>query len=822
MDSQAHTIKVSDNVFNLSQETLTTDQINLLSKGLNFCPTYTSFNFDKYTLDVCNFIRRIKLHDFHTDFEDLDDSEFDTSLSDFDPTPKAFREPGGWTPSNGQLSKETLFFADKIQSRLLQIRVPDLPKKKHNLTKGQFIALRQLKNNNDIIIKPADKGSGTVIMSRNHYIDKCLQQLNDDNFYKKLSTDPTSSSALAVNNLIKRYKQTFLSDDQQKWIQVTEPRPANFYGLPKIHKNLINPDLRPILSANQCPTERISALVDIWINPIMQQQKSFVRDTSDLIDKLHKWTIPTTHTALTLVSFDVKSLYTNIPHNEGLDTLERMITKHHGPTTARILRQFAEATLKHNIIHFNGDFYLQIHGCAMGSRFSPAYACLFMAEQEEKWLLSAPLKPVLWLRYIDDILAIFPYTIEDVQKFVQWTNSQHDHIKITLEYTPNGIPFLDTFITLLPDRFRIRPYQKPTDTKMYLDPKSCHPEHTAKAIPYSQALRLARICSDRTDLQQELTLLKSYFTRRKYNPTQVQQAMDRAVHTLDLPTTTERREPTNKKILPLVVTYHPNLPNFTRLIHETFAACAEAYPKLTQIFNNTTFITANRKPKNLRDHLCPADITQKTPTKDLRTTTSLSCTACNFKRHVHTKIEITKKATDALQHILDTTLQNRNKHNSACKETRCKACTHLTSESPWAPNTKLPVFSNPDLTCKSENIIYAIGCINCNLIYIGKTTNNIQKRLWQHVADIKKPTTVVHQHLANHSRGNFRLALLYQEPEPEKLNFLEAISIYIHSTVFPAGLNSAMETRNLQINTALTSLFSHFLHHTSARPIIHT
>ena len=38
-------------------------------------------------------------------------------------------------------------------------------------------------------------------------------------------------------------------------------------------------------------------------------------------------------------------------------------------------------------------------------------------------------------------------------------------------------------------------YSKPTNTHQYLDSKSCHPRHVKKAIPYSQALRLRRICS---------------------------------------------------------------------------------------------------------------------------------------------------------------------------------------------------------------------------------------------------------------------------------------------------------------------------------------
>ena len=46
-------------------------------------------------------------------------------------------------------------------------------------------------------------------------------------------------------------------------------------------------------------------------------------------------------------------------------------------------------------------------------------------------------------------------------------------------------------------------YTKPTDTHQYLLPTSCHPKHFCKNVPYSLALRLRRICSDRTPLHQE-------------------------------------------------------------------------------------------------------------------------------------------------------------------------------------------------------------------------------------------------------------------------------------------------------------------------------
>ena len=54
-----------------------------------------------------------------------------------------------------------------------------------NLTKQERKAIKQLQKSVDIVIKPADKGSGAVIMDYNWYVNECLRQLNDSKFYKE-------------------------------------------------------------------------------------------------------------------------------------------------------------------------------------------------------------------------------------------------------------------------------------------------------------------------------------------------------------------------------------------------------------------------------------------------------------------------------------------------------------------------------------------------------------------------------------------------------------------------------------------------------------
>ena len=54
-------------------------------------------------------------------------------------------------------------------------------------------------------------------------------------------------------------------------------------------------------------------------------------------------------------------------------------------------------------------------------------------------------------------------------------------------------------------------YSKPTDAHQYFNFKSCHPPHVKRAIPYSQGLRLKRICNSENAFEEKLRELKGFF-----------------------------------------------------------------------------------------------------------------------------------------------------------------------------------------------------------------------------------------------------------------------------------------------------------------------
>ena len=77
-----------------------------------------------------------------------------------------------------------------------------------NLTKEEYQAIKSLKHNSDIIIKPAEKGSAIVVLGKQSYIQEGQRQLNDTKFYEQTDSDHTGEVInrvnLHVHNMLQR------------------------------------------------------------------------------------------------------------------------------------------------------------------------------------------------------------------------------------------------------------------------------------------------------------------------------------------------------------------------------------------------------------------------------------------------------------------------------------------------------------------------------------------------------------------------------------------------------------------------------------------
>ena len=144
---------------------------------------------------------------------------------------------------------------------------------------------------------------------------------------------------------------------------------------------------------------------------------------------------------------------------------------------------------------------------------------------------------------------------------------------------------------------------KPSDTHQYLHRKSCHPWHTKGAIPFSQALRIRRICSDDTSFQSWLGELSGWFQKRGYEESFVQQQIGR-VRRLDrealIRDGDKQRNQERKDRVSLVTTYHPGLSSMVKVVQK-LNPMLKSTEEHRKVFPESPFIAF--RSKNFKDIL---------------------------------------------------------------------------------------------------------------------------------------------------------------------------------------------------------------------------
>ena len=171
-----------------------------------------------------------------------------------------------------------------------------------------------------------------------------------------------------------------------------------------------------------------------------------------------------------LVSYDVSSLFTNVPLDETIAILtEKAFRDNWFNSTYNLniskedLIDLLNVSSKGQLFQFNGALYKQTDGVAMGSPLGPLLAYVYMSSLEQKLELEGKL-PDYYRRYVDDTLTIMP-NITTATNFLNTLNHAHPSVSFTMEIEKDGmLPFLGT--QLLNSALQI-------ETKVYVK-LTCH------------------------------------------------------------------------------------------------------------------------------------------------------------------------------------------------------------------------------------------------------------------------------------------------------------------------------------------------------------
>ncbi|XP_072327005.1 uncharacterized protein [Scyliorhinus torazame] len=189
-------------------------------------------------------------------------------------------------------------------------------------------------------------------------------------------------------------------------------------------------------SGNGTLCENLSGYIEGILKPI---------DTTDFLQKLstHGPVEPGTF----LVTMDVSALYTSIPHDDGIAATASVLNTDNCQSPDAIL-QLIRFILDHNVFTFDNKFFIQTHGTAMGTKFAPQYANIFMHKFEQDLLTAQDLQPMLYTRYIDDIFFLWTHGEESLKRLHNDINKFHPIIGLTMDYSPKSVAFLDTLVSI--------------------------------------------------------------------------------------------------------------------------------------------------------------------------------------------------------------------------------------------------------------------------------------------------------------------------------------------------------------------------------------
>ena len=338
----------------------------------------------------------------------------------------------------------------------------------------------------------------------------------------------------------------------------------------------------------------------------------------------------------------------------------------------------------------------------MGTRLAPSYANLFMDYFERHHVYTYHTPPLLWKRYIDDIFMLWNQGIVELQNFIEHLNNCIPSINFETHISESEISFLDVKVKLNRNTISTSLFTKETDTLSYLDYSSCHPVSCKKSIPYSQFLRLRRICSDPDDFVVQNEKLALSFHRANYPDAIIQSGFDKAYamdrdNLLKKPSNNSGTTNKNDPRLYLITDYHPSFRAVLDIVSNNWDVLDNS--SSTRPILQIPVIRGLRCPKNLRDLLVRARLTipdnhsNKSARKKRNNCTRLNCTYCR---------------------MLDKT------GKIIC------------------PFNKRSYISRFNVNCQSNNLIYCLLCRSCNKAYVGQIKRSIRERAGEHLTSIRK------------------------------------------------------------------------------------
>ena len=308
-----------------------------------------------------------------------------------------------------------------------------------------FSNLKALCRDKNIAVVPGDKDSSVVLLNKSDYLEKMQNMLDkgiQDGIYEA-AADTILSDLKKFNRFVyNHFKKSKLYND----LTASSNQPGQLYGTAKTHKyqnpseiTLDTLKFRPIISQVGTHTHSAAKAIGEYLKPLVSDNELILNNTQDFASIIREE--PPLAPDEEYVSYDVESLFTNVPLHDTIEyILDEIYNNNKLPQLCKraIFKKLLLKLTSDNIFMFNDKFYRQKDGCTMGGPLSVIMSNIFMTKLEKDVVI--PTNPKLYKRYVDDIIARRKKNIPDI--LLEAMSSYHSKINFTVENNP--AMFLDT------------------------------------------------------------------------------------------------------------------------------------------------------------------------------------------------------------------------------------------------------------------------------------------------------------------------------------------------------------------------------------------
>ena len=248
--------------------------------------------------------------------------------------------------------------ADTIRAKV-SLTLQNSKPPKDNLYKDERKALKELQTDTSTVILPADKGRSTVILNREDYLEICMDHINNGP-YQLLKKDPTTKIKTKTLKQLKVLKDNeFIDNKLYYYLKPTDSPAPRFYDQPKIHKPGV--PIRPIVSYSGSPLYNLGKYIANILKAYVKDKNNNAKNSTTFSNYVRNAPIEDDEI---MVSFDVISLYTNIPIIDKLNIIKDYVHNDDQFTRKTAIHQDKFLDLVHLVLTttwytFNSQFYQQ-------------------------------------------------------------------------------------------------------------------------------------------------------------------------------------------------------------------------------------------------------------------------------------------------------------------------------------------------------------------------------------------------------------------------------------------------------------------------------